>query len=204
MDVQTLTLKDDAGRTLVCEVKHTLELDDQQFVLLLPLDSPVEIFAWEGDEDDEPEIVHDEAEIEAIFPVAKAVLAEQNLLLQRTAVTLTVTGELPDPDEIFDDEDDLDEDDLEDDEDEFEPGWRNGQNGAGGAEVEEFQLLARFFYHEQEYGVYAPLDPLLILARLDDQGQPHLMSPEEFERLEPLMPELERQLEDQIFNVFDD
>jgi len=199
MDVQTLTLKDDAGRTLVCEVKHTLELEHQPYVLLLPLDSPVEIFAWDDDEDEDPEIVQDEAEIEAIFPLAKAVLAEQNLLLQRTAVTLTVTGELPDPDEIFDDEDD-----LENDEDDFEDRWEDDLNGAGGADVEEFQLLARFFYHEQEYGVYAPLDPLFILARLDDQGQPHLISPEEFERLEPLMPELERQLEDQIFNVFDD
>ncbi len=198
MDVQTLTLKDETGRTLVCEVKHTLELDAQQFVLLLPLDSPVEIFAWDEDEDEDPEIVHDEAEIEAIFPLAKAVLAEQNLLLQRTAVTLTVTGELPDPDEIFDDED------LDDEDSEFESDWDDDLNGAGGTEVEEFQLLARFFYHEQEYGVYAPLDPLFILARLDDQGQPHLLSPEEFERLEPLMPELERQLEDQIFNVFDD
>lgn len=198
MDVQTLTLKDDAGRTLVCEVKHTLDLEAQQFVLLLPLDSPVEIFAWDDDEDEDPDIVHDEAEIEAIFPLAKAVLAEQNLLLQRTAVTLTVTGELPDPDEIFDDED------LDDEDNEFESGWDDDLNGAGGTEVEEFQLLARFFYHEQEYGVYAPLDPLFILARLDDQGQPHLLSPEEFERLEPLMPELERQLQDQIFNVFDD
>lgn len=198
MDVQTLTLTDDAGRTLVCEVKHTLELDRQQFVLLLPLDSPVEIFAWDEEEDKDPELVHDEAEIEAIFPVAKAVLAEQNLLLQRTAVTLTVTGELPDPDEPFDDED------LEDEDNGLDPGWGNDLNGTGDGEVEEFQLLARFFYHEQEYGVYAPLDPLFILARLDDQGQPHLLSPEEFERLEPLMPELERQLEDQIFNVFDD
>lgn len=202
MDVQTLTLKDDAGRTLVCEVKHTLELDDKQFVLLLPLDSPVEIFVWEEADDDEPQIVQDEAEIEAIFPLAKAVLAEQNLLLQRTAVTLTVTGELPDPDELFEDEEEMEED--EEDDDDLEKAWGNNLNGAGEAEVEEFQLLARFFYHEQEYGVYAPLDPLFILARLDEQGQPHLISPEEFERLEPLMPELERQLEDQLFNVFDD
>lgn len=176
MDAPTVTLTDEAGRKLLCYVEHSLEVEGQEYVLLLPVDYPVEVFAWQGDENEEEEeavLIEDEAELDRLFPIAKAVLAEQNLVLKRTALTLTVEGELPD----FDEEDD----DLEVDEDH-----------------EELQLLANFYDEEQEYTVYTPLDPFFIPARLNDQGEPVLLSPEEFQKIEPMLPMLEDQLFDEM------
>jgi hypothetical protein len=177
MDIETVTINDDAGRTLTCTIEHSLELDGQEYVLLLPVDSPVEIVAWQEDGDEEEAIpVEDDSEIDLLFPIAKVVLEEQNLILKRTAVTLTVQGELPD---YVDEEEGLE--DLD------------GEEG----DEEELQFLASFYYKEQEFGVYAPLDPFFILARLDESNQPQLLSPDELQKIEPLLPQIEEQLLDQ-------
>ncbi len=174
MDAPSVTLTDEVGRALNCYIEHSLDVEGQEYVLLLPVDSPVEVFAWQEDAEDEEAVpVEDEDEIDKIFPIAKAVLAEQNLILKRTAVTLTVEGDLPEAEE---------EEELENDEDE--------------EEQEELQLLASFYYEEQEYAIYAPLDPFFILARMDADGVPNLLSPEEFQKIEPMLPMLEDQLFD--------
>jgi Protein of unknown function (DUF3727)/Protein of unknown function (DUF1292) len=175
-DAPTVTLKDDQGRTLDCYVEQSLDLDNQDYVLLLPVDAPVEIFAWREDGDEEEAVlVEDSSEIDAVFLTAKAVLEELNLTLKKTAVVLTVEGDLPDFEE-----------DLEDEEDEF------------GDEQEELQLLATFYNKDQEYAIYTPLDPYFILARLDADGNPQLLSPEELKRLEPMLPMIEDQLFDEL------
>ncbi len=176
-DVEVVTLKDATGRTINCTVEHAIELDGEEYVLLLPLDAPVEIFSWqEAGEDEEAIPVEDDAEIDRLFPVAKAVLEEHNLTLKRSAVTLTVEGDLPD----YMEEDFLEEESAE--------------------EEEELQFLASFYSEEQEYGVYAPLDPFFILARLDEHNNPQLLSPEELEKLEPLLP----MIEDELLNQLDE
>jgi len=176
MEMEMVTLTDDAGRTIACTIEHSLEVEGQEYVVLLPIDAPVEIVAWQEDGDDEEAIpVEDEDDIEVLFPIAKVVLEEQNLTLKRTAVILTVEGDLPDLPE---------DDDLEGLESDI-------------GEEEELQFLASFYYEEQEFGVYAPLEPFLILARMDDDNQPHLLSPEEFEKLEPMLPMIEEHLIDQ-------
>ncbi len=179
MDTPTLTVNDDQGRTLTCYIEHSLKLAEEEYVLLLPVDTPIEIFSWEETEDAEEEAavpVEDDAVTDEVFAIAKAVLEEQNLTLKRSAITLTVEGDLPD----FEEEDDA----LESDED----------------DEEELQLLASFYHLEQEYAIYTPLDPFLILARLDENGQPQLLSEAEMEKLEPLLP----MLEDQLFEELDD
>ena len=174
----TVTLKDEAGRTLECYVERSLFVDDQEYLLLLPVDSAVEIFVWQGEEEEEEAIpLEDEAEIDQIFDTAEAVLAEQNLILKRTAFALTVAGELPsiEETEVFTLE-------VEDEEGtELEP--------------EQLQLLASFYYEEQEYAIYTPLDPLLFFARTNSSGQPVLLSPEEMRQVQPL---LEEQLFDEL------
>ena len=91
-----VTLKDETGRTLDCYVERSLFIEDQEYLLLLPVDSAIEIFAWQADGDEEEAIpVEDDATIDKIFDTAAAVLAEQNLILKRTAFALTVAGELP-------------------------------------------------------------------------------------------------------------
>lgn len=171
----SVTLTDTDGRTLSCYIEHSLEVEGAEYLLLLPTDAPVEIVAWDGDEEEaEATLVEDEAELDKIFTTAQAVLSEQNLTLNRTAFALTVAGELPpiEEDEILTLE-------VEDEETDTEP--------------EQFQLLASFYYEDQEYSIYTPLDPLLFFARINDQGQPQLLSPEEFKKIQPL-------LEDRLFD----
>ncbi|MCD8487405.1 DUF3727 domain-containing protein [Kamptonema cortianum] len=175
VDTPTVTVIDEAGRQLVCYVEHSLEVDNQDYALLLPVDTPVEIFAWLEDRE-APTPVDSDEEIDRLFDLAKAVLAEQNLTLKRTAVTLTVVGEIPDLDLEEEEEEEIDNEDEE-----------------------EFQSLASFYYDRQEYEIFAPLDPMFILARMNEDGEPELLSVEELQRLEPLLP----QIEDQLFEALE-
>lgn len=176
-DAPTVVLTDETGQSLNCYIEHSIDIEGQEYVFLLPIDSPVEIFAWQEEGDEEEAIpVEDDAEIERIFPIARAVLQEQNLELKRTAVTLTVEGDLPE----------LNEEELE-----------VADEGDSG-EHEELQLLASFYDEEQEYAIYAPLDPFFILAKMDADGQPKLLSPEELSKIEPMLPMIEDQLFDEM------
>lgn len=165
-DAPTLSLTDEEGRSLLCYVERSLTVKGKEYVLLLPVDSPIEIFAWVADEenDDEEMLIDiDDDELEEVFSTARAVLAEQDLILHQTALTLTASGELP---EVT--EDDIITLDIESDD---EPSY------------EQFQQLAAFFHEEQEYVVCSPLDPLLFFAQLNAKGQPELVSLEELQTL---------------------
>lgn len=176
---ESVTLTDEVGRSLTCNIEYSMNLEGQEYALLLPIDSPVEIFTWQGDDTDEAAIpVEDDTEIDKIFDTARVVLQEQNLTLRRTAVTLTVVGELPE----------FPEDDMASDADPDEE-----------SEFEELMWLTSFYHEEQEYAIYTPLDPFFILARINDDGKPELLSEEEFQRLEPMLP----MLEDQFFDELD-
>lgn len=170
-DADSVTLTDEAGRTLACYIERSLAVDDQEYVLLLPVDSAIEIFAWESNGEEEEAIpVEEDETIDKIFTLAEAVLAEQNLTLKRTAFTLTVAGELPTVEET-----ELFTLEIEEEGADLEP--------------EQLQLLASFYHEEQEYAIYTPLDPLLLFARLSGTGQPELLSPEEFRQVQPLLAE---------------
>lgn len=181
MDLPTVTVKDQAGRSLSCYIEHSLQLKEGSYVVLMPVDIPVEFFAWsEDEEEDELILVETEEEIEALYPIAQAVLAEQNIDLHRSAFTLTVSGEVPD---------------LEEEEDYgYEP------DDANGTSHDSFQLLADFFYNEEEYAICAPLEPVLILARMV-QGQPQVLEGEELERIQPV---LEEYLAGQLMNTIEE
>lgn len=175
-----VTLTDEQGRSLVCILQSSIQLEGQDYGLLLPVDTPIEILTWNDEDDDDESAVpvESEAELERIFETAKAVLAEQNLTLKRTAITLTVAGELPEFPEEGESNADLDS--SQGDEQEFE----------------ELLWLASFYHEEQEYGIYTPADPFFILAKVDEQGEYKQLSPEEFQMLEPLLPLIEDQLFD--------
>lgn len=167
----SVTLTDEVGRTLPCYIERSLFVDDQEYVLLLPVDSAIEIFAWQVEGEEEEAVpVEDDATIDKIFPVAEAVLAEQNLILKHTAFSLTVDGELPPVEET-----ELFTLEIEEEGTELEP--------------EQLQLLANFYHEDQEYAIYTPLDPLLFFARLNASGLPELLSPEEFRIVQPLLEE---------------
>jgi Protein of unknown function (DUF3727)/Protein of unknown function (DUF1292) len=166
-----VNLTDDTGRNLSCYVERYLELDSKTYLLLLPVDSPIEIFAWNEDEEELAELIaiDEDDEIAKVFADASAVLAEQNLTLKQTAYTLTASGDLPpiDPEEIL--QIDLDEEDLE---------------------PEEFQILAHFYNKEQEYAICTPVDPLLFFGKKNEQGVVELLSDKESDEIGPLLEDI--------------
>lgn len=165
MEGSTIVLTDDTGKSLPCTVETKFKVDSTEYLLLQPVDFSVQIFAWqETDDEEETELVDvTEEEIDLIFSTAQAVLSEQNLSLRRSAYTLTVSGDLPEPTE-----EDIIEIDTEED----------GNCG-------EFQELAHFYYEEQAFSVFTALDPLMFIAKVGDNGQPEVLTPAEMAALEP-------------------
>ncbi|AIE74202.1 MULTISPECIES: DUF3727 domain-containing protein [unclassified Synechocystis] len=172
----SITLYDEAGRALDCYVENSLEEEDAQYLLLMPVDIPVVIIAWEEDEDENDDVeailLEDQEEISGIFADAKAVLAELDLSLKYTAYTLTVSGELP----PIEDEDILT---LE----------IEGNDPNGDIEEEELQFLASFYHEEERYSIYTPLAPLLFLAKAVSETQIELVHPDNDE-LKHILEEL--------------
>ncbi|MBE9203967.1 DUF3727 domain-containing protein [Synechocystis salina LEGE 06099] len=172
----SITLYDEAGRALDCYVENSLEEEDAQYLLLMPVDIPVVIIAWEDDDDEtedaEAILLEDQEEISGIFADAKAVLAELDLSLKYTAYTLTVSGELP----PIEDEDILT---LE----------IEGNDPAAEMEEEELQFLASFYHEEERYSIYTPLAPLLFLAKAVSETEIELVHPDNDE-LKHILEEL--------------
>jgi len=163
-------LVDEQARSLYCYVEQSFTSKGIQYYLLMPIDNPVSIILWDEQDDAEQAIlVEDEAEIDTLFPKAEASLAEENLTLKRTSFTLTVAGELPEPED----------DDILTLEIETERDW----------EAEEFQLLATFVYNNFEYGVYTPLVPLLFFAKAKADGELELLSLDELKKIQPILEE---------------
>jgi hypothetical protein len=180
-DDSALVLTDDLGRFLPCQEEQSFRLNGRDYLLLLPIDVPIEIFVWQTDDDGDGEVLVDieDDEIDQVFLTAKAVLAEQNLTLQRTAITLTASGELPDIQEG--DELTLEIDELDD---------------AGHPITEDFQVLATCFHQEEEYTLCTPLNPLLIFARRNQKGDLEVVTPEEFQTIR-------KSLEEKLFDMLD-
>ena len=171
-DAELVTLTDEVGRQLPCYIERELELEGQTYLLLLPVDAPIEIFAWNEDDDlAELVAVEEDEDLNQIFADAHAVLSEQNLTLKRTAFTLSAVGELPmlDPSEVVTIE-------LDEQDDRLEP--------------EDFQILARFYNEEQEYAICTPVDPLLFFGIADENGIVSLLSEQEAEQLQPMLEDM--------------
>ena len=167
-EVPTLLVRDSECRDLLCFLEQLIPLDGADYALLTPVDTPVSLFRLK--DGDEPEPITTIASSEPILSVADVVLQEHDLTLVRSAVTLTVSGELdePDPDDL-EDEDDSDDD-----------------------ESETYELLVSFMVDDLEYGLYIPLDPFFVVARMRD-GQAELVEGDDFDRIQP---RIEAELED--------
>ena len=163
-DVPTVLVKDSQGLQLLCFLEQLIPLDGHDYALLTPVDTPVCLVRIAADEVGEDEVIEELDGAEAILSVADVVLQEHDLTLVRSAVTLTVSGELDEPD-LDELEDELEGEDDEDDSDLYE-------------------MLIQFRSGDQEYGLYIPLDPFFVVARLED-GVGVLVEDEEFERIQP-------------------
>lgn len=176
-EAEIVTLWDERGRSLDCYIEKDYtppDDDDLTYLLLVPVDTPVMILAWEEEAEEEESdafLIEDSEEIEKVFASAKAVLAELDLQLKFTAHTLTVSGELPP----------LEEDNV--------LSLEIDSEGQTTEEPEELQFLASFFSEDQKYSIYTPLAPLLFLATSDAEGKVELVSPDD-EGLQPILEEL--------------
>ena len=165
-EAQTLILNDSNGNELFCYLEQLVNVDGDEYALLTPVDTPVSLFKI--NEKDEPELIEKIEKNEQLLKNADAVLQEHDLRLIRSAVTLTVSGELEEP--IYDE---LEEDHLDDD-------------------SETYELLVNFNLLEQEYGLYIPLDPFFIVGKLKGKGA-LLIEDDEFDKIQPLIEsELEK------------
>jgi len=163
----TLLLKDSCNDELFCYLEQIVKVEGNEYALLTPVDTPVTLFKI--NEKDEPILIEKIEKNEQILQNADAVLQEHDLSLVRSAVTLTVSGELEEP--VYDE--------LEEDE-------------ANKDESETYELLVNFNVLNDEYGLYVPLDPFFIVAKIVENGA-ILVENEEFDRVQPLIEsELEK------------
>mgnify|MGYP001989262274 FL=1 len=156
-EVPTLLVKDSQGSDLLCFLEQIVPLEGNEYALLTPVDTPVSLFQLIDDQD--PKLIETIEKNEPILEVADVVLQEHDLRLVRSAITLTVSGELdePEPEEI-------EEGDIDD-------------------ESETYELLVNFRVDDKEYGLYIPLDPFFIVGKLED-GEVKLVEGEEFDKIQ--------------------
>jgi len=156
-EVPTLLVKDSQGSDLLCFLEQIVPLEGNEYALLTPVDTPVTLFQLIDDQD--PKLIETIHKNEPILEVADIVLQEHDLRLVRSAITLTVSGELdePEPEEI-------EEEDIDD-------------------ESETYELLVNFRVDNNEYGLYIPLDPFFIVGKLED-GEVKLVEGEEFDKIQ--------------------
>ncbi|MFM7733171.1 MAG: DUF3727 domain-containing protein [Cyanobium sp.] len=164
-DVPTLLVRDSAGRSLLCFLEQLIAIDGVDYGLLTPVDTPVCLVRIAAD-DDEDELIEELDDAEEILQVADVVLQEHDLTLVRSAATLTVSGELDEPDDE-ELEDEIEEELEEEEED-----------------SDLYEMLIQFRAGGQEYGLYIPLDPFFVVARLQG-GDAVLVEGQEFERIQP-------------------
>ena len=156
-EVPTLLVTDSQGSDLLCFLEQVVPLEGNEYALLTPVDTPVSLFQLIDDQD--PKLIETIEKNEPILEVADVVLQEHDLRLVRSAITLTVSGELdePEPEEI-------EEEDIDD-------------------ESETYELLVNFRVDNNEYGLYIPLDPFFIVGKLE-HGEVKLVEGEEFDKIQ--------------------
>ena len=165
-EVPTVLVRDSKGSSLLCYLEQLIPIDHTDYGLLTPVDTPVSLFRLKDQGD--PELVETIGSREPILAVADVVLQEHDLTLVRSAVTLTVNGELDEPEP-----EELEEEDLDDD-------------------SETYELLVNFRVEEEEYGLYIPLDPFFVVAKVKD-GVATLVEDDEFDIIQP---KIEKELEE--------
>tara|TARA_Y100001978_G_scaffold66280_1_gene59460 strand:+ start:805 stop:1344 length:540 start_codon:yes stop_codon:yes gene_type:complete len=166
-DAPTVLLKDSSNDELFCYLEQIVKVEGTEYALLTPVDTPVTLFKI--NEKNEPVLIEKIEKNEQILQNADAVLQEHDLSLVRSAVTLTVSGELEEP--VYDD---LEEEEVNKD------------------ESETYELLVNFNVLNDEYGLYVPLDPFFIVGKIVNDVA-ILIEDEEFDRVQPLIEsELEK------------
>ncbi|KAK4536236.1 hypothetical protein CDCA_CDCA07G2261 [Cyanidium caldarium] len=196
-DAPTITLTDPtepSDRTLDCYVDEVVTVDDQEYMVLMPVNQPV-VFAHFVQRNGESLLaaVEEPAEVDRLFRDAFIALADRDVILNRSAVVMTVEGDLygeagEDEEEEEDDEDDEEQLDVRADAD--------GEAALGGDSAEEeVEVLATFMdEHADTYYVCMPLEPVVLIGKRVGEDPQHAVLPNEAERARvgPLIEEVLR------------
>lgn len=150
---EQLLLTDQDGRTLSCGVEHYMEHQGENYVLCYPIHDPV-IFARIDQSSGQLEAVEDSEVIDLLFDNARAVLAEDDLKLLRSAYVLTVD----------------DSNRLDDDEEEEEEGFEGQEEGDLEDDEQEVEVLSQFLHDGMEFVVVKPTEPVLLVAMEVEDG----------------------------------
>jgi hypothetical protein len=68
MDESTIVLTDETGRALPCYLEKKISLNGKDYILLNPVDYPVQVFAWESEDEESGMLAEvEETEIDQIF-----------------------------------------------------------------------------------------------------------------------------------------
>ena len=157
---------DAAGRTLHCVVEQSLRIQEQDYGILSPVDTPAYLCRWPADDAaEEPRLIADPHQYPQVLDELDTILREEDLFLVRSAGLLTVGGDLKDfPVEVgLDDNDDDD--------------------------VDSCFALASARHGGAEFDLYGSLDPCFLVARLQQGGTAELLAPDALAKLQPLIEE---------------
>lgn len=165
-DEGSVELRDDAtGRTLSCGVEHVVEHGGTTYLLCYPMEEVV-MFARagrEGEGEEELVALDAQAQIDAMFPVAEKMLADDDIVLKNTAFFLTMDDM---SEEVEDDEKEEDED--------------------GGEE--EVEVMTDFEYQGESFLVVKPVFPVLLIAK-EAEGSLVVLHGEELGRISDIVDE---------------
>ena len=89
-EVPTVQVIGSNGSSLLCYLEQLIPINECEYALLTPVDTPVSLFRLT--EDSDPILIETISSSEPILAVADVVLQEHDLTLVRSAVTLTVSG----------------------------------------------------------------------------------------------------------------
>ena len=175
----------ETAREMQCHMLETVDDGAQLYASMTPVDTPVAITALRENMMVE---VDDPALLEALLPSAAAVCAEMGLTLMDTPVTLTVAGELPDPD----------------DGDGGDGAAADGSGGDGGAyaaldlpeaddaedDEDGAEVLLGFRHDDAQYYVVRLLDPVFVVGKQVATSRFEIPSEREVERVAPALEEV--------------
>ena len=176
---------DAAGRTLHCVVERSLRIQDQDYGILSPVDTPACLCRWPDDAAEEPWLITDPHQYPQVLDELDMILRSEDLFLVRSAGLLTVAGDLRylsvdmgldgweapmDISDALNQDDDTEEDEDTEEDD----------------ALDTCVVLASACCEGVDFDLYGSLDPCFLVARLG-QGTAELLTPDALARLQPLI-----------------
>lgn len=209
-DVPAVLIDEQTGRTIDCELLHTVKVGENVYASMSPRDHPVTISRYvdgellELGEDEDPQLVK-------LLPTAIKACDELGMSLIHSAVSLTLAGDLdsvPPPPEQPSIALDEGRDPIRGDRiqiDEYEPpsagepppGGYEGNVGEGQAEI-----FAEFMWEGDKHYVIL-LDPIFVVGKQKGAGSVEFTVPSE-EEMDECIPPLEQEMLKQIDEIFPD